>query len=103
MREAFSGRSTEAITREVPMRAVSDAGGVLRSTTAETRAHFDSKSPGTGTLFYTARLQYVVNELFQDALDTGFAISRSYAPCRRRGATGRRRRPRHSRPAISCA
>ena len=35
---------------------------------------------GQGTLFYTARLKYVVNELFQSALDTGFAITRSYAP-----------------------
>jgi uncharacterized protein YfaS (alpha-2-macroglobulin family) len=84
MREAFSGRSTEAITREVPMRTLSTGTPGRPSLTATTapedaRALRFEKS-GRGTLFYSARLRYVVNELFQDALDTGFAISRSYAP-----------------------
>jgi uncharacterized protein YfaS (alpha-2-macroglobulin family) len=73
MREAFSGRSTEAATREVPMRELAPA-------PAGTARDLRFEKSGPGTLFYTARLQYVVNELFQDALDTGFAISRSYAP-----------------------
>ena len=35
---------------------------------------------GTGTLFYTARLRYAVDQLFQDNLDQGMLIERSYAP-----------------------
>jgi hypothetical protein len=38
------------------------------------------ETQGTGTLFYTARLRYVVDRLFQDGLDQGFSIERSYAP-----------------------
>ncbi len=73
MREAFSGRSTEAATRAVPMRELAPA-------PAGTARDLRFEKSGPGTLFYTARLQYVVNELFQDSLDPGFAISRSYAP-----------------------
>ena len=35
---------------------------------------------GTGTLFYSARLRYAVDELFQAGLDQGIRIERSYAP-----------------------
>jgi len=35
---------------------------------------------GTGTLFYSARLRYAVDELFQDGLDRGMKIERTYAP-----------------------
>ena len=71
--EAFSGRSTDAIARELPMRQLSPpAAGGTRDLRFE--------KAGEGTLFYTARLKYVVNDLFQTSLDTGFAISRSYAP-----------------------
>ena len=73
LREAFFGRTTDTVTREVPMRELAPAPA---GTTRDLRF---AKS-GQGTLFYTARLKYAVNELFQDALDTGFAISRSYAP-----------------------
>jgi uncharacterized protein YfaS (alpha-2-macroglobulin family) len=73
IREAFAGRSTEAAAREVPMRNLAPAAtGTARDLRFEKSGH--------GTLFYTARLKYVVNELFQNALDTGLAISRSYAP-----------------------
>ena len=85
VRETFAGRSTEAITRELPMRA-------LAAAPAETARALRFEKSGRGTLFYSARLQYVVNELFQDALDTGIAISRSYAPFvdrRDGGAAGR--------------
>jgi uncharacterized protein YfaS (alpha-2-macroglobulin family) len=95
MRETFSGRSTEAITREVPMRALSpgtperrssgSTGTPGRPSLTATTAPEDARAlrfekSGRGTLFYSARLQYVVTDLFQDALDTGFAISRSYTP-----------------------
>jgi uncharacterized protein YfaS (alpha-2-macroglobulin family) len=35
---------------------------------------------GAGTLFYTARLRYAADELYQDGLDSGIRIERSYAP-----------------------
>ncbi len=35
---------------------------------------------GDGTLFYTARLRYAADRLFQAGLDSGFRITRSYAP-----------------------
>jgi uncharacterized protein YfaS (alpha-2-macroglobulin family) len=35
---------------------------------------------GAGTLFYTARLRYAADALFQQGLDSGFKIERSYAP-----------------------
>src|SRR5262249_50341438 len=38
------------------------------------------KREGTGTLFYTARLRYAADQLFQDGMDSGIRIERSYAP-----------------------
>ncbi|MGH9370586.1 MAG: hypothetical protein ACRD15_03540, partial [Vicinamibacterales bacterium] len=35
---------------------------------------------GAGTLFYTTRLRYAADELFQQGLDRGFLVERSYAP-----------------------
>jgi alpha-2-macroglobulin len=35
---------------------------------------------GAGTLFYTARLRYAADQLFQDGLDNGIRIERSYSP-----------------------
>ena len=35
---------------------------------------------GTGTLFYTARLRYAADQLYQAGLDNGMRIERSYAP-----------------------
>jgi uncharacterized protein YfaS (alpha-2-macroglobulin family) len=35
---------------------------------------------GTGTLFYSARLRYAVDRLFQTGLDQGIRVERSYAP-----------------------
>ena len=35
---------------------------------------------GTGTLFYSARLRYAVDRLFQQGLDAGFRIERRYEP-----------------------
>ena len=39
-----------------------------------------------GTLFYTARLRYASDELFQEGLDNGFRIERTYAPYVENGA-----------------
>ena len=35
---------------------------------------------GSGTLFYTARFRYAADRLFQDGLDAGFRVQRSYSP-----------------------
>src|SRR5204863_4089093 len=35
---------------------------------------------GAGTLFYTARLRYAVDRLFQEGADQGIRVARSYAP-----------------------
>jgi uncharacterized protein YfaS (alpha-2-macroglobulin family) len=35
---------------------------------------------GTGTLFFTTRLRYASDQLFQQGLDTGINIERTYAP-----------------------
>ena len=47
---------------------------------------------GTGTLFYTARLRYAADTLYQQGLDTGFRIERALRAVRReRHAAGRHR------------
>jgi uncharacterized protein YfaS (alpha-2-macroglobulin family) len=73
-REQFRGRSTESSSKELPM------------TTVLTKAEPGTSQPltftkqGSGTLFYTARLRYAADQLFQDGLDAGMRIQRSYAP-----------------------
>ncbi|RPI53772.1 MAG: hypothetical protein EHM55_12820 [Acidobacteria bacterium] len=81
VRGRFEGRSTEAVTREVPMAALAAkaAPGAKRELTF-TRE-------GTGTLFYSARLRYASNELFQQGFDSGFRIERRYEPHRENGAS----------------
>src|SRR5262249_50658927 len=71
---AFKGRSTTANATEVPMAKLqtSSSAGVEQPLTF-TRT-------GTGTLFYSARLRYAVDDLFQTGLDQGIRIERSYAP-----------------------
>jgi hypothetical protein len=71
---AFKGRSTTVNATDVPM------------TKLQTSAPAGSDQPltftrtGAGTLFYSARLRYAVDELFQTGLDQGIRIERSYAP-----------------------
>jgi len=70
----FRGRSTEVKTADMPMAGVLTAGapGAEQSLTF-TRT-------GAGTLFYSARLRYSVDQLFQQGLDQGMRVQRSYAP-----------------------
>jgi uncharacterized protein YfaS (alpha-2-macroglobulin family) len=79
-REQFKGRSTEAKAANVPMAKVMSSGapGSTRELTF-TRE-------GTGTLFYTARLRYAADELYQQGLDRGFHVQRSYAPFVEKGS-----------------
>ncbi|MCA1648989.1 MAG: hypothetical protein LC753_01535 [Acidobacteria bacterium] len=74
VREDFKGRSTESTTKVLPMAQVLAKGdpGASRSLTF-TRE-------GAGTLFYTARLRYAADRLYQDGLDAGILIERRYAP-----------------------
>ena len=70
----FQGRSTEARATDIPMTRLlgSSPGGVEQPLTF-TRT-------GTGTLFYAARLRYAVDRLFQQGMDQGIRLERSYAP-----------------------
>ncbi len=70
-RQEFRGRSTTSSVKEVPMAKVID--GAAAKPLTFTRE-------GTGTLFYTARLRYAADALFQDGLDSGIRIERTYAP-----------------------
>jgi uncharacterized protein YfaS (alpha-2-macroglobulin family) len=73
-REEFKGRSTSATTKELPMSKVLALGA------AGENRELTFKREGTGTLFYTARLRYAADQLFQDGLDSGIRIERSYSP-----------------------
>ena len=73
-REEFRGRSTESASSALAMDqviATGPAGATQKLTFSR---------EGAGTLFYTARLRYAADELFQDGLDSGFHVERSYAP-----------------------
>jgi uncharacterized protein YfaS (alpha-2-macroglobulin family) len=71
-RGEFQGRSTEATTKQIPISQVAPNAG--------TSAPLTFAREGTGTLFYTARLRYAVNETFTQGLDAGFQIERTYEP-----------------------
>ena len=73
-REQFRGRSTDATTKDVPMAQV------LSTARPGTTQPLTFAKQGSGTLFYTARFRYASDQLFQDGLDSGFRITRSYAP-----------------------
>ena len=73
-RADFEGRSTDAVVRDVPMPAL--AGRM----TPGTRRELIFNRQGTGTLFYTARLRYASDQLYQKGLDSGFSIQRRYSP-----------------------
>jgi uncharacterized protein YfaS (alpha-2-macroglobulin family) len=73
-REQFRGRSTVATKKDVPMEQV------LAKAQPGTTQPLTFAKEGSGTLFYTARLRYAADQLFQDGMDSGFHIQRSYAP-----------------------
>ena len=76
----FKGRSTEAVSKQLPMAEV-----LAKGQPGETRPLVFTRE-GAGTLFYTARLRYAVDRLFQEGLDSGIAIERSYAPYLEKGS-----------------
>ena len=74
VREEFKGRTTTSKSAELPMSKV------LTQSASGTARPLTFTREGTGTLFYATRLRYAANELFQEGLDSGFQIARSYAP-----------------------
>jgi uncharacterized protein YfaS (alpha-2-macroglobulin family) len=73
-REEFRGRTTTSETTTVPMEKITAAAP------AGTSRPLTFAKDGTGTLFYTTRLRYAVDQLFQQGLDSGFAVERRYEP-----------------------
>ncbi len=71
---AFKGRTTTANATDVPMSKLQTAAP------AGTEQPLTFTRTGSGTLFYSARLRYAVDELYQSGLDQGMNIERSYAP-----------------------
>jgi uncharacterized protein YfaS (alpha-2-macroglobulin family) len=70
----FQGRSTDARSADIPMSKI------VAVAPAGTEQPLTFTRNGKGTLFYSARLRYAVDALFQDGMDQGIAIARSYAP-----------------------
>ena len=73
-REEFRGRTTDARVTEVPMTKL------LASAQAGAQQPLTFTKTGEGTLFYSARLRYAADQLFQQGLDQGIRIERTYAP-----------------------
>jgi uncharacterized protein YfaS (alpha-2-macroglobulin family) len=71
---SFKGRSTTVNATDVPMTKLQT------SAPAGTEQPLTFTRSGNGTLFYSARLRYAVDELFQSGLDQGMQIDRTYAP-----------------------
>jgi uncharacterized protein YfaS (alpha-2-macroglobulin family) len=80
LREDFRGRSADASITSVPMPQVVAAGR------GRTEVPLTFRREGTGTLFYSTRLRYAVDALYQDGLDTGFNIERRYEPYAENGS-----------------
>ena len=77
-REQFKGRSTQAASHDIPM--TRDARDGVRP---GSRAPLTFTRDGAGTLFYTARLRYASDQLFQQGLDSGIRIERIVRALRR--------------------
>jgi uncharacterized protein YfaS (alpha-2-macroglobulin family) len=80
VRSTFEGRSTESVTRNVPMAAL------VAKAAPGTQRELTFTRDGTGTLFYTARLRYASDQLHQEGLDSGFRVERRYTPFSESGA-----------------
>jgi hypothetical protein len=72
--EEFRSRSAESKSLDLPMSQVVSKGapGTSQPLTFERE--------GSGTLFYTTRLRYAADTLYQQGLDSGFRIERRYEP-----------------------
>ena len=70
----FRGRSTDAQTKDLPMREIAAAGAPGEP------LDLSFRKEGTGTLHYVARLRYAVDAPVQEGMDQGFAVTRTYQP-----------------------
>jgi uncharacterized protein YfaS (alpha-2-macroglobulin family) len=73
-REQFAGRAATARSTDLPMARL------LTGSAPGASKPLTFSREGTGTLFYTTRLQYTADALVQQGLDNGFRLERSYAP-----------------------
>jgi hypothetical protein len=73
-RAEFKGRSTESTSKDLPMAQV------LAKGAAGSSQPLTFTRDGAGTLFFTARLRYAADQLYQRGLDSGINIERIYAP-----------------------
>jgi uncharacterized protein YfaS (alpha-2-macroglobulin family) len=73
-RSEFRGRTTEARGTDVPMSTL------LASGQPGSEHPLTFSKTGRGTLFYSARLRYAEDRLFQQGHDGGMHVERSYAP-----------------------
>jgi alpha-2-macroglobulin len=73
-REQFTGRSADSKSRDLSMPQVLAKGAPGSS------QPLTFTRDGAGTLFYTTRLRYAADVLYQQGLDSGFHIERKYEP-----------------------
>jgi uncharacterized protein YfaS (alpha-2-macroglobulin family) len=80
-RQEFHGRSSQAQVKDIAMPELLAAGP------AGQKLDLGFKREGTGTLFYSARLRYAVDQADARAMDQGMRVERSYAPQKAGAAT----------------
>ena len=71
-RAQFQGRSTNAQKQQLPMAQL------MAAAPAGSNQPLTFTREGTGTLFYTARLRYAIDQFFAQGLDVGFKVERRY-------------------------
>ena len=71
-RAQFEGRSTTAQKQQLPMTQL------MAAAPAGSNQPLTFTREGTGTLFYTARLRYAIDQFFNQGLDAGFKVERRY-------------------------
>jgi alpha-2-macroglobulin len=81
-REQFNGRTTDSRSTDVPMPKL------LASAQPGAEQPLTFTRTGQGTLFYSARVRYAADRLFQQGLDQGIRIDRTYAPYVETGTGG---------------
>jgi uncharacterized protein YfaS (alpha-2-macroglobulin family) len=80
-RETFKGRSTKSRRSDLAMAQLLSRGDVGQKVPASFHRE------GIGTLFYLMRLRYAVPATYAQPFDSGFLVTRSYAPVGGGGAT----------------
>ena len=73
-REQFTGRSADSKSADLSMAQI------LAKGAPGTSRPLTFTRDGAGTLFYTTRLRYAADVLYQQGLDSGFRIERTYEP-----------------------